>query len=38
MANAHLLNNPFFSHANSMIDSLSEDSNPVIVSLQINDF
>ena len=38
MANAHILNDPFFSNATSIKDSLSEDANPVIVSLQINDF
>ena len=38
MAHAHILNDPFFSNATSIKDSLSEDANPVIVSLQINDF
>ena len=41
MANAQKLKesiDPFFNSANNIRDSLSEDSNPVIVSLKINDF
>jgi len=41
MANAQMLKectDPFFSNANIFSNSLSVESNPVIVSLQINDF
>ena len=41
MADAQMLKactDPFFSNANSIRESLSEESNPVIISLQINNF
>ena len=41
MADAQLLKacaDPFFSNTDSIINSLSDDSNPVIISLPIHDF
>ena len=38
MMSTQMLNDPFFSNADSIKSSLTEESNPVIVILQVNDF